>query len=306
MNTEPISVAGVTITTPERSVYPQLRYTKLDLARLYADIGDWVLPHVKRRPLTMVRCDKGVNSEASLRTECRFLRHEPGWHRWVKPPIRRLAIQEQKKVGEYLVIDSLEGLLSIVQGDILELHLWNSSEDDLEHPDRIVFDLDPGAGVEWTEVVGAARLLRKALADLELECWPKLSGGKGLHIVLPFEPEVSWDEAYEFSRVVAESLAKSNEARFTVDFARGRRTGKLLIDYKRNHRAAVAVAPYSTRARPNGPLAVPVSWTELKPSLRPDHYTVANIRDRLSRLRRDPWEAYWSCRQSLRRWVARS
>jgi DNA ligase D-like protein (predicted polymerase) len=294
------TVRGITITSPERTVYPELGFNKLELSQLYGDIADWMLPYISNRPLTLVRCDKGVRSRDALRSECKFLRHEPGWHRWVTHPIRRIQIQELKKVGEYLVVDSPAGLVSLAQGDILEIHVWNATTEALEQPDRLVFDLDPGERVEWQKVLEAARLLRDELAAAGLESWPKLTGGQGIHVVAPLRPERPWDEVYAFSRRIADSVVAHDPGSLTVDFARAGRARKILIDYKRNHRAAVAVAAFSARARPNGAMSVPVSWRELTPALTPDRWTVRNLRDRLGRLKSDPWKGFWQNRQRLR------
>jgi bifunctional non-homologous end joining protein LigD len=294
-------VRGVPITTPERLVYPDLSFTKLDLAELYAHMADWMLPHVANRPLTLVRCERGVRNSDALRSECKFLRHEPGWHRWASAPIRRVQIQEQKKVGEYLVVDSPEGLVALVQGDIIEVHAWNARADRLEQPDRIVFDLDPGTDVEWAKVIDAAFQVRGVLAAFGLQSWPKLTGGKGVHVVLPFEPEHDWAAVYELSRKLAALVVQRDPTGLTLDFARGNRRSKILVDYKRNHRAAVAVAAYSTRAHPSGSVGVPVSWRELKASSAPDRWTVMNVLRRLRRLKADPWSDLWSSRQRLGR-----
>lgn len=190
------TVEGVFITTPQRIVYRELGFTKLDLARFYAEIAEWILPHLAGRPLTLVRCDKGVGTADALRSECKFLRHQAGFHRWASLGVRRVQIQEQKKVGEYLVVASHEALLSVVQGDIVELHAWNSKAEAVEHPDRVVFDLDPAADVAWRDVLEAARLTRDYLASIGLQSWPKLTGGKGLHVVVPIVPELAWAEVY--------------------------------------------------------------------------------------------------------------
>lgn len=292
------AVLGVTISTPERPVYPALGFTKLDLAQLYAELAEHLLPYVADRPLTLVRCEKGATKEDALRSECKFLRHEPGWHRWAHPPIRRVQIQEQRKVGEYLVVDSPEGLVSLIQGDIVEIHCWNSRASDLERPDRIVFDLDPGADVPWSKVVEAARLLRRELEQLGLECWPKLTGGKGLHVVLPFEAQHGWAEVYGLAQSVAAATARHDPEGLTLEFAKSGRETKILIDYKRNHRAAVAVAAYSTRARPEGTLSFPLDWRDLKATDTRPLVTVESAVAKLKR-RADPWKDYWACRQTL-------
>jgi bifunctional non-homologous end joining protein LigD len=210
-----------------------------------------------------------------------------------------VQIKEQKKVGEYLVVDSVQALVGIAQGDIVEIHCWNATADRLEHPDRLVFDLDPGSDVKWRRVVEAALQLRERLENVGLESWVKLTGGKGIHVVVPCTPAVTWDEAYAFSRAVAESLVRDDPASFTTRFSKSGRTNKILLDYKRNHRAAVAVAAYSTRARPNGPVSMPLKWEELVPDLASDAFTVENFRGRMTAIRQ-PWEGFFDCRQSLK------
>jgi bifunctional non-homologous end joining protein LigD len=293
--------AGVAVTSPDRLIYPALNFNKRDLAQFYADIARWMLPYVANRPLTLVRCERGIRSEDGLRQECRFLPHEAAWYRWAAPPIRRVQIQEQKKIGEYLVVDSAEGLAALVQGDILEIHCWNSTVDSLETPDRIVLDLDPGAGVAWAQVVAAALRVRALLTSLGLQCWPKLTGGKGVHVVVPFQPEHGWDAVYELARRLAQAVVQGDPDLFTLDFAKQKRPRKILIDFKRNHRGAVAVAAYSARARPHGAVGVPLSWRQLLACRSPDYWTVSNVRQRQRRLKADPWRDFWSCRQRLTR-----
>jgi DNA ligase D-like protein (predicted polymerase) len=299
------AVANVIITTPERPVYPRLDFAKLDLAQFYERIADWILPYIADRPLTLVRCEKGVTRGDALRTECKFLRHGPGWHRWASASIRRLNVREQKKIGEYLVIDDKAGLLSLVQGDIIEIHCWNARSSRLEQPDRLVFDLDPAADVPWARVIEAAGLVREQLARIDLVSFAKLTGGKGLHVVVPLSPELGWDVVYRTAALLAGSLVQREPRLFTTDFAKAKRAGRVLLDYKRNHRAAVAVAAYSTRAHPGGSVSVPVSWSELKPTLRSDAYDVRSLPRRLDRLRTDPWHDYWSCRQRLPKALSR-
>jgi bifunctional non-homologous end joining protein LigD len=292
-------VRGIVITTPQRPVYPELAFDKLALAQLYAELAEHILPYIAERPLTLVRCEKGVRRPDALRSECKFLRHEPGWHRWAREPIRRVRIPEQKKVGEYLVVDSPEAVVSLIQGDIIEIHVWNATTRELEKPDRVVFDLDPGSGVAWPQVLSAARSLRDELAARSLESWVKLSGGKGLHVVVPFAPEHGWDIVYGWSRDVALAVTRKHPAAFTLEFAKAGRETKILIDYKRNHRAAVAVAAFSTRALPGGPLSMPVDWRELRPSLSPQQFTVRNVLSGLRRRKRDPWRDFWKAQQRL-------
>jgi bifunctional non-homologous end joining protein LigD len=292
---------GVVITTPKRVLYPKLGLTKRDLVQFYADIADWILPHVRGRPLTLVRCEHGASKRDALRSECQFLRHTSGWHRWVPASVHREQIPEQQKRGEYLVIQTASDLLAIINGDILELHVWNATIDHIEQPDRLVFDLDPAPDVPWPNVCAAALLVRARLRDLGLESFVKTTGGKGLHVTVPLRPEQTWDACYAFAQRFAKSLVRAVPDTFTATFARGARHAKILVDYKRNHRAAVAVAAFSTRARPEATVSVPLTWDELRREPGPDRWTVRNLPKHLKARGADPWLEYWSCSQSLER-----
>jgi bifunctional non-homologous end joining protein LigD len=294
-----VAIAGVTITTPGRPIYPALEISKGDLAEYYATIADAILPYIAGRPLTLLRCEKGVSSRETWRDDCKFLRHEPGYHRWASAAIERVHIHEQKKTGEYLVVRSREGLVSLVQGDIIEIHCWNSTTEHLEQPDRFVFDFDPSPEVTFPRLVEAASLLREKLLGIGLESWPKLSGGKGLHVVVPFRPELAWAETYEIARLIADAVVREDPGALTMAFEKANRKGKILVDYKRNHRAAVAVAAYSARAHPKATVSLPVSWEELAQETRADRHTLASVQQRLTRGALDPWTGFWRSRQRL-------
>jgi bifunctional non-homologous end joining protein LigD len=283
-------VAGVRITHPDRVVYPVRRTTKKDLALFYESIAPWILPHLRDRPTTLLRCPEGTARE------CFYQKHS-GY--WAPDSVRRVRIQEKRKVGEYLVVDSLPALIGLVQIGIIEIHTWNAVVERIEQPDRIVLDLDPGPGVEWTRVIEAARLLRARLEALGLASFVKTTGGKGLHVVVPFVPGPSWDEAAAFSRALAESLAREEPSRYVARMAKSERGGKIFIDHLRNVRGATSVAAYSTRARPEAPVSVPLAWEELSRGVRSDHYTIASLPRRLARLRADPWARYFTVRQEL-------
>jgi bifunctional non-homologous end joining protein LigD len=284
------TVAGVRLTHADRVLYPRLGTTKLDLARFYESIAEWILPHLEGRPTTLVRCPEGVDKA------CFYQKHT-GY--WAPESLRRVKIQEKRKVGEYLIVDSLASLIGLVQIGILEIHTWNSVVDRLEQPDRVVFDLDPGPGVKWAEVIECARLIRDGLEALRLASFVKTTGGKGLHVVAPIAPGPSWDETAEFSRVVAESTARAHPRRYVARMAKSERRGKIFIDYLRNVRGATSVAAYSTRAKPEATVSVPLAWDELSPRITSDHFTIANLRNRLDGLKADPWAAYWKTRQKL-------
>ena len=283
-------VAGVRITHPDRVLYAPQGITKLALARFYESIADWILPHLRSRPTSLVRCPEG------LAGKCFYQKHVGTW---APAALRRVQIREKTKVGEYLVVDDLAGLIGLVQIGILEIHTWNSVVERLEHPDRLVFDLDPGDDVPWRDVVDAARLLRAYLQDQGLESFLKTTGGKGLHLVVPIASGPGWDDCLVFSRAVAERLAAESPRAFTANVAKRERRGRIYLDYLRNLRGATAVAAFSTRARPGAPVSTPLAWDELGPRIRSGHYTVANLSRRLASLKSDPWAAYARTRQAL-------
>jgi bifunctional non-homologous end joining protein LigD len=283
-------VAGVRISHPERVLYPDPPATKLDLARYYEQIADWIVPHTAGRPLTLVRCPDGIGGE------CFFMKHSKVW---APKPLRRVRIQEKTKLGEYLIADTLAAVVGLVQMDILEIHTWNCVFEDIERPNRIVIDLDPGERVPWTQVVQAARTVRKALEALDLESYPKTTGGRGLHVVVPLVPQADWSQCLEFSRALSEAIEAADPDRYTTQFAKAGRDDKILIDYLRNNRTNTSIAAYSTRARAHAPVSVPLTWDELKPALEPESFTLATVPKRLARLRSDPWQGYWKARQKL-------
>jgi bifunctional non-homologous end joining protein LigD len=284
------TVAGVRLTHPDRVLYPAPGITKRDLAAFYESIAKWVLPHVVGRPLTLVRCPEG------LEKECFYMKHSGVW---APPALRRVKIKEKTKTGDYLVVDDLAGVISLVQMGILEIHTWNSPADSVEEPNRIVFDLDPGPEVAFDKVMAGARLLRESLRSVGLESFVKTTGGKGLHIVVPLAAGHGWDETFGFSELVAGQIVKEDPRTYTDSMPKAGRQAKILIDVLRNNRGSTSVAAYSTRARPEAPVSVPLAWDELQRDLRPDQYTVENLPRRLSSLKADPWARYFTLRQKL-------
>jgi len=302
--TRPI-VAGIGISNPDRVVFPAARATKLDLARYYEAIAPWVLPHLADRPLTLVRCPNGVTAGGAKRgPDCFYMKHAKVWASF--GTIRRVRIQEKTKVGEYVVVDSLDALVGLVQMNVLELHTWNSRAADIERPDRIVMDLDPGAGVGWREVVAAATVVRKLFDALDLASFVKTTGGRGLHVVAPIVPRDDWSECLAFARAFALALVRRQPEIFTERFSKAGRDDKILLDYLRNNRTNTSIAAYSTRARPDAPVSVPVTWNELARLASPERFTMATVPARLTRLRQDPWKTYQSIRQRLPRHAVRA
>jgi bifunctional non-homologous end joining protein LigD len=277
-----VVVAGVRITNPDRVIYPGQGLTKHDIALYYESIADEIVPHLEGRPTTLVRCPEGMAKP------CFYQKHI-GY--WAPDTLRRVRIQEKKKVGEYLVVDDLPGLIGLAQMGILEIHTWNSTVEHLEQPDRIVFDLDPDAAVGWPAVVKTAERIRELLDGLGLAAYVKTTGGKGLHVVTPLRPEAGWNECAEFSRVVAEAIARQHPDEYLTEASKAARKGKIFIDWLRNVRGATSIAAYSTRARPGAPVSAPVTWEEL-PRTRPDQYSVQTLPGRLASLKQDPWAGY--------------
>jgi bifunctional non-homologous end joining protein LigD len=282
------TVAGIRISHPDRLIYPDLGISKIQLARYYEAIGDWIVPHVAGRPLTLVHCPAGLASP------CIYLKHAKAWG---PSALRRVKIQEKTKLGEYLVADSIEAVVSLAQMGIVEIHTWNSTVDDLERPNRIVWDLDPGPSVTWNQIVTAAGLLRAVLKTLGLTSWVKTTGGRGLHVVVPVTPARDVAQCLQFSRDVSEAIVRTDPQLYTTTFAKRGRERKILIDYLRNNRTNTSICAFSPRARAGAPVSVPVDWNDLDAS--PERWTLNTVAKHLSRLRSDPWAKYWTTGQKI-------
>lgn len=282
------AVVGVRISHPDRLIYPELGISKIQLARYYERIADWIVPHVAGRPLTLVHCPAG------LAAPCHFLKHAKAWG---PDALRRVRIQEKAKVGEYLVADSIEAVVSLAQMGIVEIHTWNCTADDLERPNRLVWDLDPGPQVTWKQIVTAAELVRDVLETLGLRSWVKTTGGRGLHVVVPLKRKRTVTECLAFSRAVSEAIAKTDPGAYTTAFPKVGRERHILIDYLRNNRTNTSVCAFSPRARPGATVSMPLSWNDLDE--RPDRWTLVTVPSRLERLRADPWKDYWSGAQII-------
>jgi bifunctional non-homologous end joining protein LigD len=281
---------GVRLTSPDKILYPEQGITKLDLARYYEQVADWILPQVADRPLVLVRCPDGMGKE------CFYQKH-PG----VGTPanLRQIPIREKSKTEKYVLVDDAAGLISLAQIGALEIHAWGCRADKIEVPDRLIFDLDPDPSVDWSDVVSAARQVRKFLEDLGLESFVKTTGGKGLHLVVPIDRRQDWDTAKAFCKGVADAVVAADPDRYTANMSKAARPGKIYLDYLRNGRGATAVVAYSTRSRPGAPVSTPLTWAELGDDIRSDTFNIGNVMDRLAKLKRDPWEGLAKLRQSL-------
>jgi bifunctional non-homologous end joining protein LigD len=280
-------VRGIRISSPTRIVYPELELSKIDLINYYDSVTDAMFPHVENRPLTLVHCPDG------LQAPCNYMRHRRVWGPNV---LKRVTIKEKTKVGEYLAVVNLEGIVALAQMGIIEVHTWNSTIDDVERPNRIVWDLDPGPEVARVDVIAAARAVRKLLEALGLDSWVKTTGGHGIHVVAPLTPDRQWDECLTFAKAVAEALMRTDPSRYTTAFPKAGREKKILIDYLRNNRTNTSVAAFSARAKPTATVSTPVSWKQLAAKLNPESFTVLTVP---GKLRSDPWRDYWSCKQKI-------
>ena len=281
-----IQVGAITLSHSDRVYWEDAGVTKLDLAEYYSQVWKRMAPHVIGRTISLLRCPEGAAGQ------CFFQKHAAAG------VATEHLHQVSEKGAKIISIDDLDGLLSLVQAGVLEIHTRGSTVDALDKADRLVFDLDPGTGTGWKEIVAAARDVRARLAKIKLKTFLKTSGGKGLHVVLPIKP-TPWDVAKDFCQAVASAMAADEPDRYTAVVSKSKRNKRIFIDYLRNSREATAVAPYSTRARPGAPISTPIDWSELGSVKGADAYTVKNLPQRLARLRKDPWANIGRVKQQL-------
>jgi bifunctional non-homologous end joining protein LigD len=285
--------AGVRLTNPDKVLFPEQGITKRELAAYYDAVADSILPQLRGRPLTLVRCPAGRGKHCFVqrRADDRF-----------PPSLRRVKVPEPEGgTATYLAAETLPALVGLVQLGVLELHTWGSRRDRLDRPDRMVFDLDPGPGTGWDDVVAAALEVRERMGALGLRSFVKTTGGKGVHVVVPLLRRHPWEEVRSFSRAVAEAMQRDAPGRYVAKAAKAEREGRIFVDYLRNGWSASAVATYSPRARPGAPVSVPFTWDELEAGVRPETFTVRTLPERLRALPHDPWEGYGAVRQGITR-----
>ena len=279
--------SGVTLSNPDRVYWTDVGLTKQGLAEYYTAVWDWMAPHFVGRPLSLVRCPEGAMTEcffqkhASAGLDAKYLRQIP-----------------EKGNQHFIAAEDIRGLMALVQAGTLEIHLWGTTADEIDTCDRLVFDLDPGPEVEWSETIAGAREVRQRLGDMGLETFLKTTGGKGLHVVVPIEP-TDWDTAKGFAHQLSLDMARDAPDKYTANMAKKVRTKRIYVDYLRNGRGATAIAAYSTRARPGATVSTPISWSELGKLEAPNIYTALNLPQRLKRQRKDPWADIGRVKQRL-------
>lgn len=250
-----IEIAGISVSHPDRVVYPDAGLTKGDVARYHAEVADRLLDEAADRPLALVRMPEGLAGE-------RFFQKHPG--SGFPDAIGRVTLTEADGAeAAYMYVGSAAGLVGAVQMGTLEFHIQGARRDRPDRPDRMVFDLDPDEALPFADVASAAADLRDRLAGLDLPAWPLVTGGKGVHVVVPLRRVAGWDSASRFARILAMALAQEEPTRFTAAMSKAERTGRIFIDWLRNDRGSTAIAPFSLRAREGAPVAVPVGWHEL-------------------------------------------
>src|SRR5688572_14231840 len=284
----PNVVLGVKISHPERVIWPKLGIPKLELARYIEAVGERLLPHVKDRPLSLVRCPDGAEGE------CFYQRH---LMMGASPGNLQTVRRERSSKGAYIDAATLDAVVSAVQNGAIEFHTWGATVPDIGHPDRITMDLDPDEKLPWETLVEGTQLTKTLLDGLGLKSFLKTTGGKGLHVVEPIEPKLGWDEVKEFTRRIAGMLVKARPDLFTAKISKVSRPNRIFVDYLRNSETASAVAAFSPRARPNAGVSVPLFWDEL--DARTDLRARFDVRNAAERLKEDPWAGYWKTRQSI-------
>jgi bifunctional non-homologous end joining protein LigD len=268
----------VTLTHPDRVLWPAVGVTKQGLAELYAEIWPWIAPHIVNRPLALVRCPGGVDET------CFFQKHA---FAGMSDQVARSRDPEDDE--EILTVSNLEGLLSLVQTSVLEIHVWGATLDDIGKPDGLTFDLDPAPDVDWPDVVSGAIEVRDRLKRLGLDSYVKTTGGKGLHVYAPLKPHADWAAVKDFAHKLAGSMAADSPVKYLAMASKEARRGRIFVDYLRNGRGATAIAAYSTRARTEATISTPLAWDELGPEMRSGRFTVGNILNRLTHVA-DPWK----------------
>jgi bifunctional non-homologous end joining protein LigD len=282
---KPGTVVGtVELSHPDKELWPGV--TKLNLAEYWQAVATHALPGLAGRPLSIVRCPDGIGGEHFF---------QKNGHGHLPLPIREGSVSG----SPYLAIDDVNGLIALTQMSAIELHPWGASEADPMHPDWLVFDLDPGDTVAFDEVIKSAHDVRDRLKKLGLTSFCRTTGGKGLHVVVPFTPSADWETAKRFCRAFAELISQEEPKRFLAHLKIADRHGRILIDWLRNGLGATAVSSYCPRARPGATVAAPLAWEEVKAGLNPASFTVTTIPARLKRMKKDPWQGFADLAQQL-------
>ncbi|HKA25642.1 MAG TPA: DNA ligase D [Candidatus Eisenbacteria bacterium] len=285
---EGATVAGVTISHPDKVLYPERKLTKLDVARYLESVAERMVPEVAGRPLMLLRCPEGRDKP------CFFQKHP---HGALHESLEKVSVREKKGRDSYVVVHDATGLVALLQAGALEIHVWSARVEHIEEPDRMVFDIDPDPGTPWPEVPRTAHRLREALESWGLESFVKTTGGKGLHVVVPLRRGPGWEEVGRFAAAIADRLIRESPEKYTAQLLKQRRQGRIFLDTLRNTRAHTWVAPYSPRAREGATVSCPIRWDDVTPRLDNGRYTVETLSKEMPRP--DPWKGMARARQTI-------
>jgi bifunctional non-homologous end joining protein LigD len=287
-----VADADVTITHPDRLVFAKLQVSKRDVADYYRSVADWMLPELRDRPLSVLRCPGGTARA------CFFQKHLAGT---LGAHVRGVRIKDSSGYQDYLAIDDTAGLIELVQMNTIEFHPWGVRSAQPGRADRIVFDLDPHAGVAWNQVVAGANAVHRHLESVGLAAYLRTSGGKGLHVVVPLRPALPWKTVRPFAKAVATALAVLHPDLFVAVAGEKKRVGRIFIDWLRNSRGATSIASYSLRARADAGVAMPLAWNRLAKLGGAHAFDVGNALAHIRRRSVDPWQGIDSVEQALPR-----
>lgn len=279
----------IKISHPDRIIYPDTKTTKKDVVRYFEEIAPLLLPYVKDRPISILRCQDTALSG------CYFQKHT---HTTNLVGIRTKEVHKGKNKDSALVIEDVTDVIRLIQAGTIEIHGWQARFSNIEKPDQIVFDLDPDTPALWGRMVDTAFEIRGQLKTLGLESFVKLTGGKGIHVQLPIEARYSWELIKSFSKSLMQILSEQNPGYYTTNMQKINRKGKIFLDYLRNSYEATAIIPYSLRARAEPTVALPIAWKDLKHSSGADEYTYQDVLQ-LVKKRKDPWSNYFRVSQRI-------
>jgi len=287
---QPERSMDVKITHPDRVVYDSPRTTKAEVADYYRAVAPWMLAELANRPLSLLRCPDGAEGT------CFFQKH---YLESLGGGVKAIKLKQKSGAEDYIYVDDVQGLLALVQMNTLEFHPWGSRIDDPEKPDRMVFDLDPDEGIGWKQVVAAARDVRARLRDAGLESFVRVTGGKGLHVVVPIRRGPSWDQVKHFCEAFAGAMAAHRPQAYVATMSKQKRTDRIFIDWLRNTRGATSITSWSLRARPGAPVAAPLRWEDLGRVASSSAFDIRKAARRAAGLRADPWADLYKLEQAL-------
>ena len=283
------NVAGVGITHPDKVWWPEEGITKMDVARYYGAISPRILPWLRNHPLTAERCPEGMRGECFFQKN--FLENLPAGI-----PTQAIPAESDGEIVHYIIGGEKKTLLELVNLGCIAIHVMNCEIDSLDHPDWLTFDLDPSSG-KFADAAKAASVLRKILVELRVRSYPKTSGGKGIHVLVPLERGPHQKKVRDFARRISNEMASRSPELITVEMSKSKRQGRVFVDWLRNAFGQTIAAPYSARRRPGCPISTPLDWDEVTPGLDPLRFNLHTIEGRLGP--KDPWADFWVSRQPL-------